>query len=208
MKSNERSVQLRKEGNQLYSNRKFFDSLLKYNESLCLAPVGSENLGLAFANRSAVYCELKLFANCLKNIDLAKAHNYPQKDFAVLEKRAAKCHESLKQQTKLVDPWSFFKLSFKCNRKLPCAIDCLEFRVSEKYGKHIVTNQALRVGDILAIEKPFCSALLSESRFVEVDKSNKFQRCLKCLKDNQLDLIPCTKCCEGKKYSGETCRFK
>lgn len=196
-KSDRKSEELRAEGNGKYSEKKFFEALLKYNESLCNATSESANLGFAFANRSAVYLEMKLYEKSLKNIELAKAHNYPIKSLDVLEKREEKCRALMKQQIKLPNPWSFFKLSYKANKKLPFVVNSLELRVNEKYGKHIVTNSNLKVGDILVIEKPFCSVLLSESRFVEVDKTNKFQRCAYCLKDNQLDLIPCS-CCEGK----------
>lgn len=197
MKCDTKSESLRADGNKFYSERKFFDAILKYNESLCHASQSSENLGLAFANRSAVYFEMKLFDKSLKNIEAARTHNYPMKNFDVLKRREEKCHELMKQKMKLDDPWSIFKLSYKPNKKLPLAVDCLELRVDGKYGKHIVTSKSLSVGDVLAVENPFCSVLLSESRFIEVDKSNKFQRCAFCLKDNQLDLLPCGACCEG-----------
>lgn len=199
IKSDKKAEELRSEGNEKYKEKKFFEALLKYNESLCNASRGSENLGLAFANRSAVYLEMKLFGKSLKNIELARLHNYPSRSSDVLLKREEKCQTLMKQQVKLTDPWAFFKLPYKASKKLPFAVDSLELRVNEKYGKHIVTNQNFKVGDVLVIERPFCSVLLSESRFVEVDKSNKFQRCVSCLRDNQLDLIPCSDCCEGEK---------
>lgn len=198
IKSNEKADALRAAGNKFYNERKFFDGLIKYNESLCHASNESESLGLAFANKSAVYFEMKLFDKCLKNIALARINNYPAKNIDILERREEKCREMLKQQMKISDPWEFFKLSSKANKKLPFAIDNLELRMNEKYGKFIVTNRTLKVGEVLAIEKPFCSVLLTESLFVEVDKTNKYQRCANCFKDNQLDLVPCRQCCEGK----------
>lgn len=199
IKSDEKADALRAAGNKFYNQRNFLDALIKYNESLCHAPCESESLGLAFANKSAVYFETKLFDKSLKNIELAKAHKYPEKNLEILKKREEKCREMLKHQTKISDSWEFFKLSHNSNKKLPFTIDGLELRESGKYGKHIVTARPLKVGDVLAIEKPFCSVLISESQFVEVDKTNKFQRCANCLKDNQLDLIPCRECCEGKR---------
>lgn len=197
MKSDQIAAALRAEGNKFYSARKFFDALVKYNESLCLAPKESESLGLAYANRSAVFFEMKLFNNSLRNIQLAKVHSYPPENLEILEKRREKCLAAMTQQPKLAEP-SFFKLSYKAHKKLPFVSECLELRVSEKFGKHIVTNRNIKVGDILAIESPFCSVLMSESQFVVVDRSNKYQRCSLCLIDNQLDLIPCENCCEGK----------
>lgn len=199
IKSDKKAEELRNEGNEKYSEKKFFEALLKYNESLCNASVGSENVGLAFANRSAVYFQMKLFEKSLKNIEQARLHNYPINNLDVLLRREEKCRSMMKEQVKLADPWAFFKLSSKANKKLPFAVDSLKLKVNEKYGKHIVASQNFKVGDMLVIEKPFCSVLLSESRFVEVDKSNKFQRCVNCLRDNQLDLIQCDDCCEGEK---------
>lgn len=198
MKSDKISEQCRAEGNKFYKGRNFFEALVNYNESLCNASSGSENLGHAFANRSAVYFELKLYGNSIKNIELARSHNYPQKNFEVLDKRAEKCRLMMRHQISVADHWRFFKLSFKPHKRLPFVANCCELGSNEKYGKHIVTNQAVKVGDILAIERPFCSVLLSESRFIEVDKFNKFQRCGLCLIDNQLDLLPCEGCCDGK----------
>lgn len=198
MKNDKLSETFRAEGNKFYAARHFFEALIKYNESLCCASLESENLGLAFANRSAAYFEVKLYEKSLKNVELARLHKYPVKNLEVLDKREEKCREMMKSRVPLNDPWTFFKLSHETSKRLPFVVNCLELRVNEKFGKHIVTNQNLKVGDVLAIERPFCNVLLSESNFVEVEVSNKFQRCTNCLKDNALDLIPCEKCCDGK----------
>lgn len=198
IKSDTKAEALRVIGNKFYSERKFFDALIKYNESLCHASVENDHLGLGFANRSAVYFEMKLFDKCLRNIKLARLHKYPQKNYEILSKREEKCHEMQKQQLRFINHWDFFKLSHKSHKKLPFAAECLELKVNQKYGRHIVTNKALKVGDIIAIEKPFCSVLISQSVFLEVDVSNRYQRCAYCLRDNQLDLTPCEGYCEGK----------
>lgn len=198
-KSDIKSAELRAEGNEFYSKKKFFEAMVQYNESLCFASKENVNLGLAYANRSAVFFEMKLYEKSLNNIQMAVDHNYPKENLEVLKKREEKCESLMNQKVKLSSHWNFFKLSEKQNKKIPFVIESLELNVNDKYGKHIVTNKSLKVGDILAIEKPFCSVLISESRFVEVDKNNKFTRCMNCLSDNQLDLIPCDGCSEGDK---------
>lgn len=198
-KSDEKSEQLRSEGNQHYCLRLFFDALLKYNESLCYAQPESENAGLAYANRSAVYFEMKLYDNCVSNIELAKRNRYPESNYEVLNKRSEKCKEMLKSQKEKSSKESkTFKLSYSANEKLPFVVECLEMATSEKYGRHIITNRALKVGDVVAIEKPFCSVLLAESKFHEAPESNIYQRCYNCLKENALDLFPCPSCCKGR----------
>jgi SET and MYND domain-containing protein 4 len=198
-KSNEKSVALRTEGNALYSQRKFHDALVKYNESLCWAEPGSENIGLAYANRSAIYFEMKLFERCLKNIDMARLNHYPEKNFEILAKREVKCRETMKDLKQEIAPnaWNFFKLSHPANKKIPFVVDCLKVQRSEKYGRYVITDRALKVGDILAIEEPFCKVLLDKSNFVEVPESNIYQRCSYCLNDNAMDLFPCSACCKG-----------
>lgn len=194
-KCNEKAVACRAYGNKFYNARNFHKALLKYNESLCLAVPGSENVGLAYANRSAVYLEMKLFDRCWENIEMAKRNNYPLHDFEILKKREEKCQASTKTETKTAG--NFLKLSHPANKKVPFVIENLEAKEDPKYGRYIVTNKSLRVGDIIAIEKPFGSVLLSQSNFGEIPESNIFQRCTNCLKDNALDLIPCSFCCTG-----------
>lgn len=198
-KLNERSVTLRGDGNKFYNRRQFFDALMKYNESLCYAELGSENLGLAYANRSAVYFEMRLYEKCLSNVELAKQNNYPEMDFEVLEKRVEKCKDMMKYSRveKTADPWNIFKLSHAPNPRVPFIVNCLEMSTNDKYGRHVISNRALKVGDVIAIEQPFCSVLIAKTKFHEKSESNIFQRCSNCLKENSMDLIPCETCCKG-----------
>jgi tetratricopeptide (TPR) repeat protein len=193
MKSNEKSLAARNEGNAFYVQRKFHESLLKYNESLCLAEAGSENLGYAYANRSAVYFELRVFDKCLKNVEAAMENHYPEKSWEILKKRQEKCQQLSSQQEKLFNPWNFFKLSHPPNEKIPYIADCLQVKTSDKFGRYVVTNKALKVGDVIAIEKPFCSLLDANN-----PESNIFQRCSNCARDNAMDLYPCSSCCRGE----------
>lgn len=206
MKNDKLAEVLRDEGNKCYADKLFFEALLKYNESLCNAE--SENVALAYANRSAVFFEMKLYDRSLKNIALARMHGYPSKSIEVLEKRELRCRELIESKIEINDPWKFFKLSHKPNDRLPFAADCLELRVNEKYGKHIVTSRSIKVGEMLVIEKPFCNVLISESRFIKVEASNKFQRCTNCLKSEALDLIPCETCSDGNQILQFTSNLK
>lgn len=198
MKHNGKSQSLREEGNKFYTQRQFFDALLKYNESLCFSEPDNINLGFAYANRSAVYFEMKLFDNCLRNIELARRNFYPEKDKIILKQREDKCNELRSHKNQLSDPWRTFKLTYPPNKKLPFVVDCLEMVTNEKYGRHIVTNRALKVGDIIAIETPFSNILRLETKFHDSSELNIYQRCTNCLKENALELIPCESCCKGK----------
>ena len=192
-KSNQKSDETRTEGNEKFSHRSFFDAMAKYNESLCFAEPGTANLGLAYANRSAVYFENKLYEKCIKNIKLARENHYPEKNLEVLKKREDKSTEAMKRQrdestTPVRSP---LKLTGPANKNIPFISDCLELKSDKKFGRYIVTNRYLKVGDVLAIEEPFSKIL--KGKFI-------YQRCASCFKDNLLDLIPCRGCIKGLLY--------
>lgn len=201
VKSHERAEKTRHEGNKLFVQKSYFDALLKYNESLCYAEQGSEAIGLAYANRSAVYVEMKLFENSLHNIKLARQNGYPDKNVQILDKRTEKCLQQIEtggSVRKDDDPFDFIKLSHDINSKLPFVSNSLELRRSEKFGRYIVTNRDLKVGDIVAIEKPHFKIIKTDSRYDGCDEMNKYQRCAYCLRSNLLDLIPCSTCAVSK----------
>jgi uncharacterized FlaG/YvyC family protein len=189
-KSSEVSSQMREIGNQFYVKRNFFDAIVKYNESLCYAESESENAGLAYANRSAVYFEMKIYDKSLNNIELARSHNYPEKNLHILMKREEKCKEMMKKQSTQSSLLSenFFKLSHEAYANFKNIAKCLELKCDKKYGRYIITNKDLNVGDIVAIEKSFCHFV--QENFIH-------QQCTHCLKSNALDLIPCKFCSRG-----------
>lgn len=201
VKSCERAEKTRNEGNRLFVQKSYFDALLHYNESLCYAERGSEAIGLAFANRSAVYYEMKLFEKSLHNIELARLNGYPQKNIQILDKRAEKCLQQIETGGAVKqddNPFDFIKLSDDTNARLPFVSKSLELRRSEKFGRYVVTNRDLNVGDIVAIEKPHFKIIKTDSRYDGCDGMNKYQRCAFCLRSNLLDLIPCEICSSSK----------
>lgn len=70
-KCNKVSTRLRTEGNALYSSHDWLNAMEKYNESLRYAEVNSENVSLAYGNRSSCFLQLKMYENCLADIELA-----------------------------------------------------------------------------------------------------------------------------------------
>lgn len=79
-------------------------------------------------------------------------------------------------------PINIFRV-FKAHEIFPDFIGCIETRSNDKFGNHIVSNQDLNVGQIIAISKPFASV---------VNKTND-PYCLTC---HELDnvFIPCGEC--------------
>lgn len=191
VQSNKKSDECRSQGNQLYASKNFFDALVKYNESLCLAEPGTGNLGLAYANKSAVYFEMKLYEKSLRNVELAKRNRYPEKNMEILKKREEKCVElkkNLKDDKKSLDPWQILKIS-QPSSTLPFIADCLEMKTDKKFGRHIVTNRRLRAGEVVAAEASFCRI---------VQEKFRYQRCVSCFTNDLLDLMPCMGCDKGE----------
>lgn len=162
--------------------------------SLCAAPSNSDDVGLAYGNRSAVYLAMGYYQKALDNIELARNHNYPKDKLDKLKAREAQCLEKLNNEpTK--DRYQghekarneILQGKLPGNQKTPFYVaDCLELKRSPEWGRHIVTNRDLKVGTVIAIEEPFSMSASSTTRY---------QRCENCLIKNLLDLIPCDYCC-------------
>lgn len=66
LKSDEKSAKFREYGNRAFKAKKDGEALKMYTKSIAFAVAGTEALGLAFANRSAVLFERKLYKECLE----------------------------------------------------------------------------------------------------------------------------------------------
>lgn len=64
-KSDETAIKYRNQGNEMYQKKKLKEAWEYYTRSICFAETKSANLGLAYANRSAVLFELNLHKQCL-----------------------------------------------------------------------------------------------------------------------------------------------
>lgn len=185
-KSSELATKHRLKGNELFKDRKYFSALCDYNVSLCHAETNSDDLGLAFANRSAVFYEIGEFRLCKENINLAKEFGYPSNKLKKLERRERKCHSRLKGKLREL---SLLQITRTTRTKYPFVTDCLRLGDNSEYGRHIVTDCDLNIGEIVAIDRPYCGLLLTEFH-------NK--RCTNCLRQFKMNLVPCAKCTSGE----------
>ncbi|XP_044004164.1 SET and MYND domain-containing protein 4-like [Aphidius gifuensis] len=92
-------------GNKVYTTAKNEDYLRKsieaYTKSIAYAPVGSEELSLAYANRSAVLFRARLYEDCLLDIERSLEAGYPDNLKTKLYVRQALCFKALKPNSKL-----------------------------------------------------------------------------------------------------------
>lgn len=186
-KNNAEANAWRMAGNRHYKSTRFVEALVCYNKSLCRAVPGSMEFSLVFANRSAVYMELKEFDICLENIKLAIDCGYPEDRVKTLIEREEKCRDQLEllEPDPHQNPWTFFKLSYPANNKLPFIIDSIELRESKRFGRHLITTRALKAGDVVCIEEPFHKFIFNDARFTH---------CANCLKCEKMNLFPCCEC--------------
>ncbi|XP_044005681.1 uncharacterized protein LOC122850613 [Aphidius gifuensis] len=89
----------RKIGNKEYTSAKNKDYLRKsieaYTKSIAFAPVGSSELSLAYANRSAVLFKARLYEDCLLDIERSLKAGYPDKFKTKLFLRQSLCFKAL-----------------------------------------------------------------------------------------------------------------
>ncbi|XP_053983664.1 SET and MYND domain-containing protein 4-like [Hylaeus volcanicus] len=94
------SEKLRTLGNNIFvskslTNTSYEQALELYTKSIAYAPYPSEQLTLAYANRSAALFKLKKYEECIRDIDRALALNYPDYLKAKIYIRKIECLEAL-----------------------------------------------------------------------------------------------------------------
>lgn len=183
-KNNILSLRLRMEGNQKYSENDFNGAWIKYNESICFAENGSENLAFAYANRSICFFKLQLYDRCMLDIQLAKDANYPGHSMAKLESRYRECINRLQssvQQT-LIKP----ALSFEADHKLPSMASVLQIETNEMYGRLVKAKCDIEIGQTVLIEEEYIQT-------VDCDVNNFCTNCGNKL----MNFIPCKNCADA-----------
>lgn len=189
-KNNEKSTEFRNEGNKYYKKSTVKDILLAlrlYNKSICFAKENSEELSMAYSNRSAAFFSIEEYEICLENIEMSRRNGiFSQNLTEKLMKRETRCQEKLISKNQSVSKYPIEpKLSYPCHSTIPFIAECLELRNNGQYGRHIITNRDLKVGDIVAIEEPFCTI---------VPNSKRYERCEHCFAENSMNLVPCKGC--------------
>lgn len=182
----------RKKGNEKFSDGKWNEAIKLYNQSLCFAEVASENLALAYGNRSACYFQLKMFGNCLIDIELAVSGKCPDRLKVKLEKRKADCLNLVQLDT--VTDYQDVHLSYEANKNYPCMANILKFQYNDEYGRHIITECDIPAGKTVLIEDNFISYTKSNNFLTEHKApSDEQTKCITCNKAT-MNPIPCTRC--------------
>lgn len=179
-KNNQRSTDLRMNGNVKFRQGHWLEAMKLYNQSLCFAETGSENVALAYANRSHCFYQLKMYAESIVDIELAKNANVPVRLIRKLEERKEKSIDNLN----LVENSSknIVKLSYESNGNFPCMANMLEIKQNKEFGRYLMAKCDIPVGQTILIEDDFLSI-----------KTNDELVCYTCFRENT-NFIACAQC--------------
>lgn len=90
-KNSKDSTRLREEGNRIFVNGTDYKAVEKYTESIAYAIESSEELALAYANRSAAVFRMEKYEESIRDIDRALSLKYPDKLKTKLYERKGLC---------------------------------------------------------------------------------------------------------------------
>lgn len=97
-KSTSEAAKLRNLGNEKYGAANYEEALRYYSGSIAAAPVDSEELALAFGNRSAILFRLQKYELCLLDVNRALKTNFPERSKPKLLERKMECWRQLEKE--------------------------------------------------------------------------------------------------------------
>lgn len=182
VKNDDESLQKRKEGNRYFGLGQWVEALECYNDSLCLAKKGSENISLAYANRSACFLKMRHYDECLGDIELAKKAGYPDTLMKKLDQRKIDCLKAMENGDSLSESRQT-KLSLEADDKFPCMAKALKIERGNDGEYSCVACEDIDIGQTVVVEKVFHLYLCELHA----------QKCSICLK-GYTNLVPCDRC--------------
>lgn len=180
-KDDEAALDAKNKGNEAFRKKEDNEALEFYTRSLAYSET---NLGVAFANRSAVLFQHGLFGECLRDIQYATENKIPENVRTKLEARKEKALKLMEAQMENKVAEEIPSVSKQPHELIQSASTLLEISESDQEGRFVLTKEDLKVGDVLAVEKPFAAVLLP---------TQYLTHCYHCLKPSY-NLIPCESC--------------
>lgn len=181
-KSDAIALKKRKEGNALFGQREWYVAMELYNESLCYAEEKSSLIGLAYANRSACFFNMKLYQECMVDIELAKDAGYPEHLMPKLDQRKNDCTKLIDEGAQATDDFGL-KLSFEPDEKFPCMANVLKIQRDIAGEYSVIAKEDIDVGNTIVVEDTIHNYLFTRHAL----------KCNICLKGDT-NLVPCKKC--------------
>lgn len=179
-KNDTKSMGYRKQGDALFQQAKWIEAMTCYNRCLCLAKIGSVNMGIGYAKRAQCFFKLKMYEECLMDLDLARFSNYPREHYNLLQMRETECLKLIADGAETVSIVP--KLSFQPNESYPEMANVLKIERGPNKNWFIVATKDIKVGEVVIVEKSFISTY-----------NKSYQKCCVC-SISLTNLLPCNKC--------------
>lgn len=187
-KSDAKSTEFRKLGNQAYKKKKYHEALVLYNKALKYAPNKSNAMKLAFSNRSALFITVKAYSACIEDLDTCFKMGCPPEIESKLNNRFREAFEYIGTEDRLpVQKFAngYFEMLYEPhNPQISCATMDVGVIMEDNCPK-IVAARDVKVGTVLAVEPAFV---------VNMNSENIHIACYNCQK-LEYNLIPCEGCC-------------
>ncbi|XP_037031831.1 SET and MYND domain-containing protein 4-like [Bradysia coprophila] len=207
-KSIDSSLRLRERANLAYKNGRYNEALRGYTLAIMFAPMNSEELGLAYGNRSALFVQMKEHHSALQDIKLALACPYPESLKNKLLDRQKKCNDLIirNDNTRLKSEKNSIGKKY-CDENVlrlktpnPFVTNAEEFvtiNYTKERGRRLVVNRNIAAGTVLVFEKPYTYVFANYLTW-------ETTHCHLCSK-KILAGVPCNLCTFAI-YCNDTCR--
>uniref|UniRef100_A0A1Q3EVD4 SET domain-containing protein n=1 Tax=Culex tarsalis TaxID=7177 RepID=A0A1Q3EVD4_CULTA len=191
------AIRYRHAGNRAFSNLQFNAALVEFNRSICFADNRSEQLGLGYGCRSALYYEAGEYEFALYNIDLARKHNYPVKLLPKLLAREVSCRDRIAEgHSKGTASNATLDINVDANPSIPFVANGISMAQYDGMGRGLVAVHDFNTGDVILNEP-------AELCFGSFERS--YTNCAHCGAEFRSSLIPCPGCVSYM-YCGKECR--
>lgn len=137
------------------------EALILYTKSIAFAVEGSEELALAYANRSAVMFRMGKYTPCLLDINRALREKYPDNLRKKLRDRKKQCLIHIQRLNEIqvegdetdpiiiTNPTEDAEWRIKCNFSnplIPNASSKIKLECDEKWGRYVVATEDIEAG--------------------------------------------------------------
>ncbi|XP_031623121.1 SET and MYND domain-containing protein 4-like [Contarinia nasturtii] len=192
LKDNRVAKEYREEGKELFAQKKYPNAMKKFNKSLKLAENETEEVGIAYANRSSCFFHMNMLAECMVDLKLARKSNYPDHLIPKLEKRISQCSTLMNNRRSKVHQFDVREptLSFGEHKKFAGVAECLEIYSDIEYGRHVITNRDLEIGQTILVERPYS---IIPTKYIGIGHD----RCVHCFKELR-NFVACENCISSR----------
>lgn len=150
-KNNGLSELARLQGNQKYSHNDVKVATVLYNKSICFAEMDSENLSLAYANRSMCLLKMNLYCECFADIRLAEWKNCLESTLKKLQSRKEKCIQMLQSKAHSTESASIYETT----ELVPFISSVLKINRSQQYGRMFTCARDIDIGETILEEETY-----------------------------------------------------